>query len=71
MTTEQLTALVQAGGVLGFAAIVWWELRDHGKQLRRIAAVMVSHLERERMRNGTGTGPIRLPTNPGDAEVHE
>lgn len=52
-----LVAFVQAGGVLAFAGLVWWELRTQRKTLERIARWIYAEREIERVRRGD-TGPI-------------
>jgi hypothetical protein len=67
MSDATISALLQGGGGVALAFIVWWELRVHGKHLGRIAELLARLLERDRMRNGSG--PVRAPTAPG--EVHD
>jgi hypothetical protein len=69
--TAGIASWVQAGGVVAFAAAVWWELKlqrrersdrdkEHTTILTSIKETLSALLERERSRE---TGPIRrLPT---------
>jgi hypothetical protein len=50
--------VVQAGGVVAFAAAVWLELRVQRKTIEKLAGMVYSILERDRMRHGD-TGPVR------------
>jgi hypothetical protein len=65
MMDASLPQWLQAGGVLAFAAAVWWELREQGKIMRALADAVAALLERDRMR---GSGPVRAPTLPGEVE---
>lgn len=74
MTPSELAQLVSGGGVLAFAAVVFYELRSWRPEFKELKAeiknlgmTMAKLLERERVKDGD-TGPItsvnvpRVPT---------
>lgn len=63
-----LVAFVQAGGVLAFAGLVWFELRTQRKTLERIARWIYAEREIERQRRAD-TGPIAIPRTLSEDDI--